>query len=210
MPTIPDCPCKIINSRSGYVLENMSWVVSRVMRDFDSWSNTATKKKQLEILETRWAELKSKDPPGQKTDKSRSYCNCLQAKNKQTCRHTGARYHLLERRLRDILAADYCHYSIRSFKRLVYSWYNSGGYNPCSCNRLFTQVEGGEMGVPNALNDVYALTKGTGSQHVIVIWPMGMGSISRTWQWDREIWIRPYSQLPELLFSAFLFSRYYS
>ncbi|KAL6228810.1 hypothetical protein BDW75DRAFT_250576 [Aspergillus navahoensis] len=32
-----DTPCKIINGRSGYIRENTSWVLGRLMRDFKHW-----------------------------------------------------------------------------------------------------------------------------------------------------------------------------
>ncbi|KAF7557284.1 hypothetical protein G7Z17_g771 [Cylindrodendrum hubeiense] len=34
---LPDCACKVINGRSGYARDNSSWVVGRIMRDFDTW-----------------------------------------------------------------------------------------------------------------------------------------------------------------------------
>ncbi|PYI13973.1 hypothetical protein BO99DRAFT_447269 [Aspergillus violaceofuscus CBS 115571] len=33
----PDCACKVINGRTGYVRENSSWIIGRIMRDFESW-----------------------------------------------------------------------------------------------------------------------------------------------------------------------------
>lgn len=33
----PDCACKVINRCTGYVRENSSWIIGRIMRDFESW-----------------------------------------------------------------------------------------------------------------------------------------------------------------------------
>ncbi|GKZ83522.1 hypothetical protein AnigIFM56816_008617 [Aspergillus niger] len=33
----PDCACKVINGRTGYVRDNSSWIIGRIVRDFDSW-----------------------------------------------------------------------------------------------------------------------------------------------------------------------------
>ncbi|KAF3931298.1 hypothetical protein ABW19_dt0201025 [Dactylella cylindrospora] len=33
----PDCSCKIINGRSGYDRDNASWIIGRIVRDFDNW-----------------------------------------------------------------------------------------------------------------------------------------------------------------------------
>ncbi|KAI0399685.1 hypothetical protein F4802DRAFT_540274 [Xylaria palmicola] len=32
-----DCPCKVINAHSGVVRENSSWIIGRLVRDFESW-----------------------------------------------------------------------------------------------------------------------------------------------------------------------------
>ncbi|KAI2468954.1 hypothetical protein F4781DRAFT_241175 [Annulohypoxylon bovei var. microspora] len=32
-----DFPCKVVNGRNGFVRDNYSWVVGRVVRDFESW-----------------------------------------------------------------------------------------------------------------------------------------------------------------------------
>lgn len=35
-----DYPCTVINAQNGYVRENTSWIIGRVMRDFDDWKDT--------------------------------------------------------------------------------------------------------------------------------------------------------------------------
>jgi hypothetical protein len=34
---VSDCPCKVINGKTGYVRENSSWIIGRIVRDFDFW-----------------------------------------------------------------------------------------------------------------------------------------------------------------------------
>lgn len=34
---LPDSPCLVINARSGYVRENRSWILGRILRDFEVW-----------------------------------------------------------------------------------------------------------------------------------------------------------------------------
>ncbi|KAK9351270.1 hypothetical protein V1523DRAFT_435559 [Lipomyces doorenjongii] len=34
---LPDCACKVINGRTGYVRDNSSWIIGRIVRDFESW-----------------------------------------------------------------------------------------------------------------------------------------------------------------------------
>ncbi|KAB5513498.1 hypothetical protein GE09DRAFT_1266805 [Coniochaeta sp. 2T2.1] len=32
-----DCACKVINGRTGYIRDNSSWIIGRIVRDFESW-----------------------------------------------------------------------------------------------------------------------------------------------------------------------------
>lgn len=32
-----DCSCLVINGKSGYVRENVSWIIGRIVRDYESW-----------------------------------------------------------------------------------------------------------------------------------------------------------------------------
>jgi hypothetical protein len=34
---LPDNACKVINAKSGYVRDNASWILGRVLRDYRSW-----------------------------------------------------------------------------------------------------------------------------------------------------------------------------
>ncbi|KAI2742526.1 hypothetical protein DTO013E5_3546 [Penicillium roqueforti] len=61
MPQNVDCKCKVINGKSGYSRDNSSWVIGRIVRDFDTWSGTATKEKTKKLLGEKWEELKSLD-----------------------------------------------------------------------------------------------------------------------------------------------------
>lgn len=34
---LPDCPCNVINGSTGYVRDNSSWIIGRIVPDFESW-----------------------------------------------------------------------------------------------------------------------------------------------------------------------------
>jgi len=36
----PDTACKVINAKSGYVRDNSSWVIGRIVRDYEHWMST--------------------------------------------------------------------------------------------------------------------------------------------------------------------------
>ncbi|KAH7303685.1 hypothetical protein B0I35DRAFT_497928 [Stachybotrys elegans] len=50
MPSSPDCAGKVINGRSGYIINNTSWILGRI-----------TRKKTTEVLHAKWAELRALD-----------------------------------------------------------------------------------------------------------------------------------------------------
>jgi len=34
---LPDYACKVINGKTGYVRDNCSWIIGRIMRNFEGW-----------------------------------------------------------------------------------------------------------------------------------------------------------------------------
>lgn len=60
-----DCNCKVINGKSGFARDNVSWIVGRVVRDFEHWMDNAEPngpiRRHLEgMLEERWEVDKEK------------------------------------------------------------------------------------------------------------------------------------------------------
>ncbi|EXJ58362.1 hypothetical protein A1O7_05787 [Cladophialophora yegresii CBS 114405] len=51
---LPDCACKVINGESGYVRENTSWIIGRIVRDFDHWKDPAATSKVKELVEKKF------------------------------------------------------------------------------------------------------------------------------------------------------------
>ncbi|KAM0430107.1 hypothetical protein ACHAPT_006113 [Fusarium lateritium] len=62
MPQSPDTHCKVINGKSGYCRDNTSWILGRMMRDFEHWRDPATERKTNELLDLKWEQLRSRDP----------------------------------------------------------------------------------------------------------------------------------------------------
>jgi hypothetical protein len=69
---LSDCTCKVINGKTGYVRDNSSWIIGRIVRDFEGWMDEGKKggkiRKQLdEMIQARWqmdkeaAEKKAKE-----------------------------------------------------------------------------------------------------------------------------------------------------
>lgn len=57
----PDCPCKVINGMNGYVRDNNSWIIGRIVRDFGSWSRCDKPIQEAldNTLDRRWEEMKN-------------------------------------------------------------------------------------------------------------------------------------------------------
>lgn len=64
---VTDCPCKVISSESGYVRDNASWIIGRMVRDFDYWMERGPsrnpdghkiRQRMEEVLDKKWTKLK--------------------------------------------------------------------------------------------------------------------------------------------------------
>jgi hypothetical protein len=56
---LPDCACKVINGDTGYVRDNTSWVIGRIVRDYESWmdngqANGPIKSHLKTMIDNRW------------------------------------------------------------------------------------------------------------------------------------------------------------
>ncbi|KFY88672.1 hypothetical protein V498_06700 [Pseudogymnoascus sp. VKM F-4517 (FW-2822)] len=40
---LPDCACKVVNGHSGYLRDNSSWIIGRIVRDFEGWMDEGKK-----------------------------------------------------------------------------------------------------------------------------------------------------------------------
>ncbi len=49
-----DTGCSLINGKNGYVRGNNSWVLGRMMRDYDYWMDGAIRAKTDSLLDARW------------------------------------------------------------------------------------------------------------------------------------------------------------
>ncbi|KAI1453934.1 hypothetical protein F4805DRAFT_441907 [Annulohypoxylon moriforme] len=67
MPTA-DCTCQVINGQSGYIRSNSSWVIGRIVRDFEVWmdggqANGPIRKRLEEIIDDQRKAMKASNPP---------------------------------------------------------------------------------------------------------------------------------------------------
>lgn len=58
MPTNSKVSCTVVTAKNGYTRVNTSWVISRVVRDFDAWMDKAVRDKLDRMLEERHRYMK--------------------------------------------------------------------------------------------------------------------------------------------------------
>lgn len=59
MPS-PDASCIVINGENGYTRSNTSWVIGRLIRDYDSWMHEKIREKQQEVIANKKKENEEK------------------------------------------------------------------------------------------------------------------------------------------------------
>ncbi|KAL4935531.1 hypothetical protein BDV06DRAFT_206794, partial [Aspergillus oleicola] len=49
-----DTGCSLINGKNGYVRGNNSWILGRIMRDYEYWMDSRIRERTNELLDARW------------------------------------------------------------------------------------------------------------------------------------------------------------
>lgn len=57
---LPDCQCITINGRTGYVRANSSWVIGRLVRDYEFWMHRDVKSTLDDVIDSEWEEPRIK------------------------------------------------------------------------------------------------------------------------------------------------------
>ncbi|KAJ4334524.1 hypothetical protein N0V95_009150 [Ascochyta clinopodiicola] len=86
---LPDCACKVINGKTGYVRDNYSWIIGRIVRDYESWMDDGNNSGPVHacvhrIIEEKWAALRVKEAAAEKPTQTGlcvSVYNAMQARS---------------------------------------------------------------------------------------------------------------------------------
>lgn len=175
MPGDPDCKCKVINGKSGYVIDNSSWILGRIMRDFHIWSDAATKQKTAEILNKKWIELKVQDSGAKRPTRAGLIVSMYKPSTD---------------RLAGVPKRDFVYWSgifTIAFQLgiatipcgLFGDWsilmITASGICLALATGLLPQWKKEKWACRTQSNDTYVLTRGNGAQHAIVILGNGNG-----------------------------------
>jgi hypothetical protein len=64
MPSASESPCLLITAKNGYIRSNASWVISRVLRDYESWMDPAVRIRLEKMLDERQLYMRKKTRKG--------------------------------------------------------------------------------------------------------------------------------------------------
>jgi hypothetical protein len=171
----PDCKCKVINGRSGCVVENSSWILGRIVRDFEAWCHPASKDMVTTNIESKWAQMVAKDSTAKKPTRAGLVVSIYRP---STCKPAG------------VPTRDAIYWSgvVTMFLQLILAtipYVVSGNWGilmitACgTCLSLLTgmlpQWAREKWACGRRSNDTYVLTRGNGAQHAIVILDNGRG-----------------------------------
>ena len=175
----PDCTAVIINGENGFVRENSSWIIGRIVRDFESWMRPETRSKVRDIIDEAYAVRRAQKAPGELVERPTQAGLCVTIyeadgtkragiPNLDRVHYSGIVVMLLQVALASIpcgqsphdwsiLLITACGIGLALFTGSLSQWKKE----KWSCRRNCTKTE--------------ILTRGNGSQNAIVIRGNGVG-----------------------------------
>jgi hypothetical protein len=57
-----DTPCRVINARTGATRDNTSWVLGRIMQDFEFWKDLQTSDKLHALIDYKLRAMRQRNP----------------------------------------------------------------------------------------------------------------------------------------------------
>ncbi|CZR57981.1 uncharacterized protein PAC_07871 [Phialocephala subalpina] len=77
MPSATESPCLVITAKNGYFRSNSSWVISRVLSDYESWMDPAVRTRLEKMLDERQHYMRLKTRKGTKVPRPRQTGLCI-------------------------------------------------------------------------------------------------------------------------------------
>lgn len=66
---VADCACKVIDGKSGYSRDNTSWVIGRIVRDYEEWMDPKISACLEDMINEKWNNNKAAPVKSQDGDK---------------------------------------------------------------------------------------------------------------------------------------------
>ncbi len=77
MPSATESPCLVVTAKNGYLRSNSSWVISRVLSDYESWMDPAVRTRLERMLDERQHYMRLKTRKGTKVPRPRQTGLCI-------------------------------------------------------------------------------------------------------------------------------------
>lgn len=175
MPLDPDCRCKVIHCKSGYGRDNSSWILGRIVRDFDHWKDDAVQTKLDKVLEERLAEMRKTDENAKKPPMAGLIVSIYEPSttiSAGTVKRDGAYWIGLPIMVLQLGVASIACGIYGEWGTLLIT---AAGIALSLATGLLPQWKKEKWACRDKAKHDYVLTRGNGSQHVIVIRGNGHG-----------------------------------
>jgi len=165
----PDCKCKIIHGKSGYARDNSSWILGRIMRDFEKWTNPATKEKTEKVLEERWKELKKEKPDAKRPTRASLVVTIYQPSTKEPAGLAKRDWIYWSGVVMMVVQLGVASIPCGLFGDWGILMITAAGTGLAIITGLLPQWKKEKWACRPESRDSYVLTRGNGAQHAIVI-----------------------------------------
>lgn len=93
MPSALEVYSIVVTVKNGYTRPNNSWVISRILRDYDSWMDVAVRQKLTKIMNDRHNYMKSHTKPGTLVPRPQKSGLCISVYEPSRRKRAGAPEH---------------------------------------------------------------------------------------------------------------------
>lgn len=191
-----DFPCKVINGQTGYVRDNQSWIIGRIVRDFEHWmdkqprvhaqanltpdSRQRTVEKRIqEMTETKWKALKERAKANRRPDPERprkaGLCVSIYRAQEATKNCPGYDTPYITGILTTIVQLGVAAIPYGLYGDWAIFLVTAAGILLSFSSGALSQWSKEKWACRNNTKKTFVLTSGNGSQHAIVIQGNGVG-----------------------------------
>ncbi|CZR68599.1 uncharacterized protein PAC_18498 [Phialocephala subalpina] len=175
LPSTPDCRCKLINGKTGHAIENSSWIMGRLVRDFPSWNHMSTVKKTTEVLDARWKELLAEDPNAKRPDRASLIVTIYEPSTEHPAGVPQRDYLYWSGIFTSILQLGIAAIPFGLFGDWGVLMVTACGISLAFITACLPQWRKEKWACRRHSNDSYTITRGNGAQHAIAILGNGHG-----------------------------------
>ena len=172
-----DCACKVINGNNGFVRDNTSWIIGRLVRDFESWKHPSAQQCVEHLIREQWKITQAKAPGGRVVPRPIRGGLCISVYRAKEAKpgHPGRDLPYYTGFLTSILQLAFAAIPIGLFGDWGIMLVTAAGIILSFASGSLPQWKSEKWACRGNATKTVVLTKGNGSQHAIVIIGDGKG-----------------------------------